>query len=297
MSSRLLSLTKVLIGIALHQCSTSAAWAETTWYQIDLIAFANNSTGWANSEHWPEPPLDFPSRDEKTVDFTQADQIPGYQFQKLEQKSPELQALYNKLGQSSRYRTLFAASWRQPLTGKREARPLFIQGGQAYGNRYELEGSLLISQSKFTHITTDLWLSEFITRDEAEARGLITSIDRMRDQYIAKTYEQYAEADNPSNIGYQTYGLEPTGQSRQTPNDTDLAWTPELTPNPFYNSAMIPLRAIPMKQSRRLKNDETHYIDHPLMGIVVNVKKLEFTDSDSTDSDKLLRAPWENVAE
>lgn len=72
--------------------------------------------------------------------------------------------------------------------------------------------------------------------------------------------------------------LMPTAMAASPATPTDLLsslYQRQLVP---YAEAQLPLRAAHVKQSRRMRSGELHYVDHPLLGAVVKVIPIENAD-------------------
>lgn len=130
---------------------------------------------------------------------------------------------------SPSYRVLYHNAWRQPLTGANRAIPIWVSGGQAFGNRHELEGSLTVrfnpGQDRVV-LDARLWLTQFSTVPPA-------------------TGEEISLPELPGFIA--------TGTETQ------------------FVQTWYPVQVIPVLNSREMRSNEFHYVDHPAVGIVVHV--------------------------
>ncbi|MBU2097349.1 MAG: peptidoglycan binding protein CsiV [Gammaproteobacteria bacterium] len=137
------------------------------------------------------------------------------------------------LTNSARYQVLFHDAWRQPMTGSNQAIPIWITGGQQFGNRHELEGSLTLrfnpGQDRVV-LDARLWLTQFSTQPSAGD-------------------EQISLPELPPSV---------IGAADQiSPSTTEQQW--------------YPVQIIPVVNTREMRSNEFHYIDHPAVGIVVHV--------------------------
>ena len=153
--------------------------------------------------------------------------------------SPEadssLKAILRNLQRSSRFTVLSHQSWVQPVGG--EATPVLIQAGQRYDDRFEVEGTLSFTRSRFLHVQTNLWYTIF---------------------------EPRSGESNPYLTGFQS----------KLPDET-LSQYPELVKVERERGQYFPARPPLMSQSRRMRSDELLYIDHPLFGIVVRINRFK----------------------
>jgi hypothetical protein len=146
-----------------------------------------------------------------------------------------LQAILRSLRRSSRFTVLSQQSWVQPIGS--EPTPILIQAGQRYDDRFEVEGTLSFTRSRFLHLQTNLWYTVF---------------------------EPRSGESNPFLAGFQS-----------NLSDEILSQHPELVKVERERGQYFAARTHPMFQSRRMRSDELHYIDHPLFGIVVRINRFK----------------------
>ncbi len=144
-----------------------------------------------------------------------------------------LEAIRRSLTRSSRFDVIDHQSWVQPINA--EPTPVMVQAGQRYDDRFEVEGTLSLSRSRFLHVQTDLWYTIF------EPRG---------------------GARNPYVQGFES-----------TLSEEQLSEYQELVEVERERGQYYAARSHVMMQSRRLRSDELHYIDHPLFGVIIRINR------------------------
>lgn len=291
----------------LYPAVTSAA--DNPWYQIELIVFAHHDDNAALEEHWPDdvslaypsniktlfeltrlperveenfsttlevdtPDLlamleavnqeitarhdnpdiseataqtpvalenilieDTPVAPDAPTDISEDAPLP-LAFQKLDAGDEDLAEALGHLRRIDRYRTLFHQIWQQPLQDRQHSPSILVTGGDAYGKHFELEGSVKISVERYLHIDTDLWLHSF-----------------------APNFGQQATVQVPA------LPLQPEDKPQDTINPLFAQFLNE--------EAHVVSRTVTLRQSRRMRSGEIHYLDHPLMGVIVLVTPLE----------------------
>ncbi|MFT6093254.1 MAG: hypothetical protein ACJA2Q_001147 [Pseudohongiellaceae bacterium] len=170
------------------------------------------------------------------------------------------------LSRSPEHRLLFHGVWRQPVLFENEAKAILIEGGERYGNQSELQGSLTIrfnENSDRVVLDADIWLTEFVIDD---SRGSL------------KTNMQAAA------------GPEDATESAATPvAAVPIQWQLPALPTSIADGPLQTLRSrlqtdksqyraqnvFHMLQSRAMRSNEFHYMDHPALGIVVQVEPYE----------------------
>jgi len=85
------------------------------------------------------------------------------------------------------------------------------------------------------------------------------------------------DEENVENEVYEISETEFSADYNQFPEDTlttpadESVATTELALDQTPQAEWIPLRAAEFNLSRRMRSDEVHYLDHPLLGLVVKV--------------------------
>lgn len=144
------------------------------------------------------------------------------------------------LTESSAYRVLTHLAWRQPVLRANGATPIAIAGGRQFGDHHELEGTLTIrfNQSRDrVMLDTNLWLARFSSRAPADVQTP-----------TAQTVLQL-----PAAPGHEAPGSD---------NGTDA----DSQQPRFYVTEVFP-----MQDSRAMRSNEFHYLDHPAIGVLVQV--------------------------
>ena len=154
------------------------------------------------------------------------------------------------LAKAPGHRLLRHLRWQQPLTGRQTATPVLIQGGEQYDDHYQLEGTIKLAVERYLHLNTDLWLSEFVPADGDDSNPwpLLPKPPQPRQASDSATADPLR-----SNAAAQSF------------------W---FFDNPFQQWAsneFAVARTVTMRQDRRMRSNEIHYLDHPLMGILVTV--------------------------
>ena len=149
-------------------------------------------------------------------------------------------------------------AWVEALDTAETAYPHEITGQIEKENfRIDLSGTISLYRSRFIHIQPDLEVNQeiFTIPDDAPVADDIT---------------ETPEETTPESAVQM-------GQMNSQPEMTSPVMTESLTQESTPSPAMkvepewIPLRAAKIERSRRMRSDEVHYLDHPLLGIVVKV--------------------------
>ncbi|PIE23818.1 MAG: hypothetical protein CSA60_04100 [Neptuniibacter caesariensis] len=208
-----------------------------SWYKVEVVVFASNSSQALADEYWPHIE-DIPEKSRAT----NLGSTGTGAYQKLAPSSLSLKQAKNALRAKGENRILFHSAWLQPIVKTQNPRPVRIQGGEILDNgMHELEGYIAVGRGRYLHFRPDLYLSR---RLNAEESALLKS----------------------------------TPHSDPVANETpaQLSMQNSSTARPTVNAIQLPdILTVNLNQARRMRSKELHYIDHPLMGILVEIKPVK----------------------
>jgi hypothetical protein len=287
-------LAALFVSTATQAQATDTA-DSSRWYQIEVFIYANNKPSAANEEFWPtELGLKYPERlvelteiDEQALEREQTERstedttinsgpdLLNYQqedlaaattiprptpFLVLDEQEMQLKPVANKVLRQADFRLLFHKAWRQDLNDRETSEHIIIFGGERFDQHYELEGTINISVERYLHFSTDLWFSTFTSNVGGEENPwpVLPPIP------LTSTPAQAATdtaAQDPFSSPVSTY-KHSLGNEFQA-----------LTGNQYSVE-----RTVSLKQRRRMRSNELHYIDHPLLGLLVKITPFELTE-------------------
>lgn len=266
-------------------------------YRVEVLIFERQYRNESPlDEKWPRNiSLSYP---EKTRYLHDPDQ-PGLDtpidpdsFQTLPDSDLKLTRHRSAVEKDYRLRTLFHSAWKQPLGPTQSAPALVIRGGNAYGEHYELEGVLTFGVSRYVHVDTDLWLSEFVPNHGQEPEywmalpslpgtfedgGIPTlgglMFDDTTDEADGEPESETAVEPMPEDqVDYHSNLTNAQSDQTEGPMDrSDELVDPmeELRDAPYFIKDIVTMR-----QSRRMRTNELHYLDHPRIGILIQIEPL-----------------------
>ncbi|WP_282167881.1 peptidoglycan binding protein CsiV [Shewanella japonica] len=156
-------------------------------------------------------------------------------------------------------RSLLHMTWQQDMQSRNRAKPIRIYAGKDFSEQFEYAGNPVTEQQE----------DEFSTFDFSSSFG--SFIDE------PKTTPVW-ELDGNINIYLSHYLFIETRLALRKPIQK------EVVQNDYYQystqaeneKVLSPfLQSIPMVQNRRVRSGEIHYFDHPKMGIVMQIRKME----------------------
>lgn len=261
--------------LALCAAAAQGAGYAGTEFEIEMVVFARENGMNQSRETWPAAPrLDYR---ERWVDFN----TPSSADPMVPALRPVPGHLDNKvaaLKRDSGYQVLFHKTWRQVLQSERNAPAVLISGGQRDGNHHQLEGSVTLSVSRYLHLSTDLWFSEWLPQtadlafpttqgvsEQAPPTG-ISVPTRPRTVAAAVTGSEEPLDLNSGNIRAESAVFQ-SGSSF-----SDRAITEPASESASEPMEKLAARVAVLQEERRLRSGELHYIDHPKLGVLVEIR-------------------------
>ncbi|MBA6412109.1 hypothetical protein H2508_03185 [Parahaliea sp. F7430] len=223
------------------------------------------------------PIIDSPASDDKPLDngegghqeLANADQPPApqlpqaYALRDASELTFRGKAAY--MERNGSYRTLFHQTWLQPIVSESQALPIILDHSGDDAAYPALQGSIKLYLSRYLHLETNLWLNTQGDYLSGEWRMPAPPLGPSSVQVVKPAKEILSAEEALSSLSAQE-GLEPAAELEQPGDDTDSS------PHYPYRHAVL------LQQSRRMRSNEVHYIDHPMLGLVVKLTPL--TDSD-----------------
>lgn len=183
------------------------------------------------------------------------------------------------LDRTGNLRTLFHETWLQPMTDAKAAPALVIQAGNLFGDHHELEGYITLSVSRYLHIQTDLWFSAFIPNYGQPSQHwppLPEFPTTLRSELVTPEVESPKSDLFPKADAFDLtrFSPPPAGDELQL-DDLNLEQSDynQLLAEPYIINETITLR-----QKRRMRSRELHYIDHPRLGLLIKLTPIARVD-------------------
>jgi Peptidoglycan-binding protein, CsiV len=265
----------IFLGFTLSLALVDAHAIEpTNVYKVEVIVFERSQrTQLSDQETWPRNvELSYPDRQATLIDPTKNSESRDPMAAKANEstitnpESPEtlLNTFLGKQDKSLRdkrnalerrgFRILFHETWLQALTSPSKSPALPITGGRAYGRHYELEGYLKLSLGSYLQVESNLWLTEFETNN-----------GQNNEQWPPLPLPHNRIKTTPTISDSTSIDGEVTQyQAWDTPNIEEYDEAIEEEPYSIQNISVL-------KQQRKMRSNELHYLDHPKMGLLIMV--------------------------
>lgn len=220
------------------------------WYHVDLLIFAQPGDH-LTDEAWD--PSVFPTLSNNVIDINSSSQNLVIMDASNSGDLPVATSLMKRKG----YEVLYRKSWNQMMLPKAETRPIRIKAGEVINNGFHrLDGEISIDIARYLHFRTQLF-------------------------YSVPVSNAWLEAQKPP-AAEETDWLSSSSETVSSTQDQATAWN---NPATQQNAPSLPnYLTVKMEQSRRMRRDELHYIDHPYLGIVVRMTKLNNQNTEQPDT-------------
>ena len=202
-------------------------------------------------------------------------------FRTLDKSDRDLNDTVRALNRRN-YQVQFHQAWRFEVTSKQQSQWVLLKAGDNRAGRYAIEGALRFYKSRFLHFETDLW--KLIFSDDSQSEIVLPEIPK---KTMTSEEEVLVSAMRFSNryLALNPMPLDASGLIQSALNGYNLQWITPLfnaiqpsttDDNRELQNTGYPIEAIwPIKQSKRIQEEEVYYIDHPQMGALVSIKAYE----------------------
>lgn len=236
-------------------------------YSIELLIFTQlyNRTQetWPNDIElkYPEPlkllSLKNPLNDAVSNDPDAWRLLPPYFHLLADTNSPALYFQSAALRLKSKgCRILFHKKWQQKLDSSPDN--IVISGGRRFGEQRELGGNITLNMGRYLHIATNLWFSQFSNSEVVFSRPWtqlppIPTVESLQDAKL-----QTRPDDKQSDDQKTANMIAALNPDQEKPTDYSQ-----------QHGQYWLKRTVLLKDKRRMRSLENHYIDHPKFGVLV----------------------------
>ncbi|OUS25615.1 hypothetical protein A9Q99_20740 [Gammaproteobacteria bacterium 45_16_T64] len=192
-------------------------------------------------------------------------------FREIETGDEEFTQAIRRLNNSKAYKIITRKSWQQPGLPPKTSIPVLIQAGQEYEGNYELEGTVAISLSRYLHVKSNLWLSEYVK--QVELNTAWWEQPALETPFEHTTNDTRVDEQGDNTLIIPTIQPAIDSANINVPiNDLDSLTIQETTTR--YEA----VRTVVLNESRRMRSGELHYLDHPLFGMLVKIVPIEIAE-------------------
>ena len=262
---------------ALTLFTADFAWAaETPWYQVEVAIFAQGDESAWHEDDWRE--VGPTSLAKNTVELLGGLDLTGeavdskrrHAFRMLPASALDLVEAVDRLDRSDDYRVLLHVGWHQPGFRSDDAPGVHLS---------TLRG--LVSDDRFAAApgeavdgTVRLWRRRFLHVDADVAFGDIEAWRERRNDTAPDVRPRNESAETREEGSTTQDATPPTPKAASTARDAAGAGAGEATKS-LAGPRDERLRVVRLARNLRLRAGRLHYIDHPLFGMLLLVKRLD----------------------
>lgn len=174
-------------------------------------------------------------------------------------------SIINSLSRERGNRSLLHMTWQQPMMGKSGSVPIRLFAGKNYSASYHFDGRQIVQQAMASAMQGANSTTGMMTETSAPLLpSPVWQLDGTLNIYLS----HYLYIETALNLRKEGRKLMPVAADEASINTaTSTAAAPAKVMTPY-------LMSIPLEQNRRVKSDEIHYLDHPEMGMVIQIRKM-----------------------
>ncbi|MFD2179698.1 peptidoglycan binding protein CsiV [Veronia pacifica] len=259
---------KKILGILLCLLSWSAV-AERQ-FDVEVIVFKRNQNPDMVKESWPEqtPAINFSG----SVPASNSASMLIHDLQVLPKNKWRLNGVYKKLANHAGFQPLIHVAWRQGDAGRAKMPPIRLTAGRNYDSEYYADGTPIAAGGAFTQVSDGT--------DSEPSRGPLFTLDGTIRVYVQHylfietdlRLREPGERKQLSAVNEILQSEAPEGTTVITGVEDES--TQGLTQLEKTYSVDKFLRSFSFIQKRRMRSGEIHYLDHPLMGLIIQVRRV-----------------------
>lgn len=273
MRNHTLLLRDLLAASFLMPTLASGQSDDVQWYAVEIVLFDQRGAVADDGERWPvTPPL--PAADNRLVGIDDTDSVSG--FRSLSDDARQLNGIRRKLANTGGYEVLAHVGWRQPGLARDAAPGVALPldwrpadtGARADRTYDKLTEAKEGTETQGSTTDGDDGLNPF--KGVPSGTRLFGTIRAYRERYLHVALDLRFSPDGWD----RAMGLPATGNDSGATNGEAAADGSDAT-------TADPMTYV-IRQKRRLRSSELHYLDHPIVGMVATIEPVETPDDAET---------------
>lgn len=250
-------------------------------YDVELIVFKRNQDPASVQESWPTQ-TDIQSVN-RAVPVTNTTALQNAGLTPLPRSQWQLTDAYNKLANHAGFTPMVHVAWRQDDSGRAALPLLRVSAGRDYSDRFNADGTPITAQptapTNATASTTESqWEEQSL--DTLPPRQPLYELDGTlrvyvqhylfveADMVLREPSERRALVEDIIDMPLQTSDAQ-QGAATNT-NNVQVAGLEKVKKQYHIQRFLQPYA---FTHKRRMRSGETHYLDNPMMGMIIQVRK------------------------
>ncbi|SIN83373.1 peptidoglycan binding protein CsiV [Salinivibrio sp. ES.052] len=264
----------VLLLLSLSQ----PVWAKRL-YDVELIVFKRNQDPASVQENWP--PQAEALKVQNAISVTRQRALQSAGLTPLPKSQWQLNNAYNKLANHAGFTPMVHVAWRQDDSGRSALPLLRVTAGQDFSDRFYTDGTPIKARPQPDKTTSDgltkaSWEEENLSAPSSATQGLFELDGTLRvyvqhylfveaDMILRQPSERRALVEGIIDMPLQTADA-PVNQNEEV----QVAGLQKVQKQYHIERFLQPYG---FTHKRRMRSGETHYLDNPMMGMIIQVRK------------------------
>jgi len=244
-SRRLIFVMALLAGLVAYWSILPRAWAEDDVYRAEFLLFERKVDPDSLIEKMANKAVPSLPTDGVNLRTDTGEAQHQSDLSLIDPKQLELYHAARRLERSGRYKVLMLAGWVDRFPPGYQSKPLLIRIGDPVADHYPTEGYIQIDRQRYLHVTANLTSLRFV---QPQLEPLMTS--------------QPTSSPLPQSL-----------------TDDEM---PLLAPAARNNDQRVPQVITWMRETRRMRSKELHYLDSPTLGLLVYFEPVEASELPET---------------
>jgi len=242
-------LSSLLILLLSYSLLVSSEESKKNWYQIEYIIFEHKNAD-RHVLRFEDTSFKLPKRRQYLHLLDSGEPISPFQLKQVNTDAT-LESALKKLVKSPRVNVLDRGAWQQEIGRSEVLPPLKIAVDLRPDQSQQLLGEIQIVRERYMHAKANIYMTEWIQLPYPD----------LKDWLFQEPTESWPFSWLLQPIAYRHTTLTRVGESK------------------------IPKNVVHLEQSRRIKGSEIHYMDHPVLGVMITIKEIEppFEFGDESD--------------
>ena len=272
-----LLISVVLASNTLMAQTTEGEAVVVRHYDVEIVIFKNKQVPKGKEYILP---VSSPLKDESILDLSSPDSVTAaldmdYEFITVDEL--RLIEIVGKIVASPRYDLLLHTAWRQPGVARENVLPVWIKGGRIYGNEY-------------ISIDSQIEFQEFTGQQKTETSASVEFNEETLESLELEMMEK-SQRENPLGL-YELEGKITIALSRYLHTYVDLVLrrprllidaepgqSAQTRDTPDYSADTRILNNHSLKEHRRMRSKNLHYIDSPEFGMLILITPYEVPET------------------
>jgi len=265
----------VLVSNTLMAQTTEEEAVVVPRYDVEIVIFKNNQV--PKSKEYILP-VSSPLKDESILDLSSPDSVTAaldmdYEFIPVDEL--RLIEIVGKIVTSPRYDLLLHTAWRQPGVARENVLPVWIKGGRIYGNEY----ISIDNQIDFQEFSEQQETSQSVEFNEETLEALeLEMMEKSQRENPLGLYELEGKITIALSRYLHTY-VDLVLRRPRLLIDSEPGQSVQTRDTPGYSADTRILNNHSLREHRRMRSKNLHYIDSPEFGMLILITPYEVPES------------------